>query len=474
MDLVTQASCPQKWAGPSVLLSATRESRAVLAASGWFGSLLEWEKRFPGPQVEIMSDSITFTAVGETSFFTERNHFERVQIELILEDGLIETDVFRFLRDFIPAAIIDEISALPDHDAVTVNANRDTHHPDSWAEIGATYVDVPVNTLPSTRGGALPIISATRWARVIKWPAGLLICWSPATGYWEPDQVRWPHHGVPSHKLSALNAMLDSTITTEQRTCNWFNEATAHELYFLQIWTTELETWESRLFRQLAKGDSAYTSLDLPALQRDIGVLAGYLDRVRVSERFYLRRSDISQLVSSVPGLTDIFVEVREKLNVELRQARESLRSAFELLSSVSQGTQAYAAQESQKTQERLNILISTLTAVLFIPSLVAGIYGANIEELDPGSKGSLRELLGLMFALSVSSIGVLSWSRIGQVNLLSGTVLAIGIGLTFAIVIRHGSSPTGIAVGIGGLVLASLLLVALRVVARSRGERSS
>lgn len=246
MDLVTQASEPARWASPSVLVAAVSGTRSVLTSSGWFTSLLAWEARFPAEPTGAVIDGLEDVAVVDA-----------------------------FLRRFVPGVILDELPHLPSHEAVTVNANRDTSSPESWAVIGASFIDVPVNTLPSTRGGSLPIISATRWARVIRWSTGMLVLWTPPLGYWEPDEVRWPHHAVPSRSRDALVAMLNPSASMEDRVLGWFDEATGHERYFLETWTTELETWESRLFAQLAKGADAYATMDLPSLQRDIGVLAG-------------------------------------------------------------------------------------------------------------------------------------------------------------------------------------------------------
>lgn len=58
---------------------------------------------------------------------------------------------------------------------------------------------------------------------------------------------------------------------------------------------------------------------------------------------------------------------------------------------------------------ERLNWLITLFTAVLFVPTVVSGIYGANIEVLSDGAKGSLWELIALMVGLALLSFGLLN-----------------------------------------------------------------
>ncbi|AZI56804.1 hypothetical protein EH165_00070 [Nakamurella antarctica] len=474
MDLVTQSGSPERWLSPSILLAAAFDTRSALASAGWFASLFEWEDRFPGHHVPILIEHLNFEVVGDSTLLTDGGRqFDLVHIEVALDGtpGLPTIDAL--LRQFVPSCILDELPNLPDYAAVTVNSNRDTEAPESWAALGASFIDVPVNTLPSTRGGSLAVISATRWARVVRWNVGLLVVWTPPNGYWNAIDVRWPHHAIPSRKRESLAMMLDDSRTVDARLLDWFREASAHERYFLGTWTTELEVWESQLFAQLARGQQAYSTINLPTLQRDIGVLAGYLDRVRVSQRFYLRRAEVSAVVGGVPGLQDLFNDVQQHLGADLRQARESLRSAFELLSSVSQGAQAYAAAESQKGQERLNKVLTAVTAVLFVPTLVAGVYGTNVRELSPGSSGSLLELFALMFGLSLSSIGVLTWGRAGKPTLWSGTTCVIGLLVTVAVVLRHSSPVAAVLVGLGGPILAVLLALTLQFVTRLSNARS-
>jgi hypothetical protein len=77
MDLLTQASSPQRWVGPSVLLSTTKDSRAFLGACGWFASLLRWENRFPGPPVDIQAGALRFAVVGESAMFTDPHDYDQ-------------------------------------------------------------------------------------------------------------------------------------------------------------------------------------------------------------------------------------------------------------------------------------------------------------------------------------------------------------------------------------------------------------
>ncbi|MGL5829852.1 MAG: CorA family divalent cation transporter [Angustibacter sp.] len=454
MQTVTQAEAPDRWAGPSVLVTVACGDSSVIAASGWFSRLLDWEERFPGPVRQLHRHGLDFGAVGDAGLLVEADPASIVQIEAVLEDSGIDEVTMDLLSIFIPHEIFRELVHLPMHDAVTVNANRDTFCPESWSELGASFIDIPVNTLPSTRGGALPIIAATRWVRVVRWNRGLLMLWSPVSGYWEPGHVRWPHHGIPSRSKQALNSMLGADLTADQRLLLWFQEVIAHEKYFLDAWTTELEHWEARLFQQLAEGDSTYAALELPPLQRDIGVLASYLDRVRASERFFLRRAEVSSLVGHVLNLPELFWQTQSELKIELQQARGSLRSAFDLLSSVSQGAQAYAAAESQKSQERLNALITTVTTVLFVPSLVAAVFGANIRELSPESSGSLPQLFGLMFAMSVASMGALRWVRIGRLGLASVILLGLGASLAAAVYLWRDLRLLALVWGLAWLLL--------------------
>lgn len=432
METLLRSEHPQRWSLPSVRISASKPSgQTALAAAGWHRELLSWEQHWPADGgVSADVGDITLSVLGNPELLTQGDATR--EIEIVLDSSGDLAQYRGLLEATLPKVIFAELESLPDFSEVTINANRELELPPSWHSLQGGLLDLPLNTLPSTRAGSLPLISSTRWVRVIRWNEGILTIWNPAEGHWKHSEVRWPHNGIPSRTREWVRDAQRKHMSPPERLYRWMQDCVRHETYYLQTWEVEVERWESHLFAELASGDQAFETLDIPRLQRDIGVLAQYLTSVRQSQRAYLRRSEVVSLARDVPEVQKILKSAQQTLDSDITHARSSLRAAFELLNTTSQGAQTFATSKSQEATERMNQLITRVTAILFVPSLVAGIYGTNILELSPGSTGSLLELLGLMAGASFVSFGVISWIRLSRVS--SHAVYTLGIGITIVL----------------------------------------
>lgn len=454
MELILKSEHPERWQEPCIFAVLSSAQESLLIASGYFSQLLHWEQRFPGQSVSRKHSGLEFELAGDGILLDTPAKLTSIFIEIVTDSTGKLGNVEPFLRSLLPASFLEEILNLPHREEITIDANRDTEVPNTLTRFNTRFIDVPVNTLPSTRNKE-PLISATRWARVIVWNNGAIIIWSPPVGFWASGHVRWPHNAIPSKTELALRELLNPTLNPASRVRVWFNELMNHEKYYLESWLRELGAWESRIYTKLARGEKAYEVNDLPVLQSELAILADYLDRVRVSERFYLRRAKVSKLIQSIPGLADEFIDTESTLKQNLEDARKSLRSAFDLLGTVAQGVNANLAQKTQQNQDRLHLMIELVTAVLVVPSLVAAIYGTNIRELAPDSLGSIGELIALIISLSIISFGVLAWVKDGKPTLNRAWVVILGSTIFLVAVLRHISWLLSfISIGVGILAI--------------------
>lgn len=433
MELVLQKNDPGKWAGPSVMVSGSSiddsGERSFLGMSGFFLHLADWERKWSDRGSTCRVGNVTMGIQGDIALASAGGgNYDSVELHIITASDEDVDQLAEMLEFILPPHIYDNLWTLPPVNSITVNANRDMVLPDSWVENDVQMVDLPVNSIPSTRSGSLPLIAATRWVRVIAWPKGLMVIWRPPVGQWGQDEVRWPHNAVPSRSGNYLQECTEHHVEPERRVNRFFCDTIIHEEYFLGSWFTEIETWETHLFNELSTGESGFQSLDLPRLQRDLGTLADYLARARLSQRFYLRRAEVSELVRRRPDVVEMFCAVSGTMDQKISDGRISLRASFELLNTASQGAQAYAAERNQKASERLNVMVTTVTAVLLVPSLVASVYGANVRELAPDARGSVPLLLVLMLGLSTTSFGAIGVIRHARVRAFDVTLICLGL----------------------------------------------
>lgn len=152
-----------------------------------------------------------------------------------------------------------------------------------------------------------------------------------------------------------------------------------HEKYFKDSWLGELEFWQDAAFTWFTK---PLTLRDVAGLRDELGLLSQYVTSIRWTERAVKRRHDEAGLASSYPDIGRVLLEETDSLSKTLPLMRRGLTESFEILSTISQRVQEEEAEKSRESTERLNWLITLFTAILFVPTIVSGIYGANVSTL--------------------------------------------------------------------------------------------
>ena len=409
MGVTTRGDEPDLWRGPSILVSGDDSNgRAVVAASNYRLRLARWENRWAaGSEVDVGGHVVE--AHGATSLLAHPSQMTDVEVDVVC-DGSEERDaVWPALEHLIPGAVLGGLQRLPPVGSVPISANQDLAVPPEWQTCGARAVDLLVTTLPSRRESRdLPVITCHRAVRVVSWHHGVLALWQPPGGAWQDDQVRWPHHGVPSRSPAWYQTASLRHRDGRQRLEQWLQDTLHHEQYHLSNWLLELERWEHQIFRELASGSSTFDELAIPELQVNLGLLAEHLDHCRRAARTWRRRREESDALRRWGGVSDAVDQFVDAQQASLASCRSHLHEAFSLFSSTAQAAQASTASTAQAQSERLNTLLTVIATAFLVPTLVAGVYGANVKEIASGTRGSLWQMLALMGLFSLGTIGLM------------------------------------------------------------------
>jgi Mg2+ and Co2+ transporter CorA len=157
-----------------------------------------------------------------------------------------------------------------------------------------------------------------------------------------------------------------------------------------------LESWELDFYRREDSAERA-TLIDLRGLQAEFRRRLNALNQPRHKAEhawFYG--------VTDVPAAERVDILVDRSLK-DLRELSEELRSAFDIVQSQSTARQLALAQRQQDQTKGLQQKLELITAVLLVPTLVAGIFGANTYL--PGKE----QTLGFELMLVLMVVGAVS-----------------------------------------------------------------
>lgn len=404
---------PELWRGPGVLfsVSATGSEGAFARIAGPRSRIAAWEQRWEAapqsflPSVDVRDDGdadllAAFRAADDVSGWS-------FELDVSWNDDSERQAAFEAMGELLPSRLFRLVASLPELDALSINENRQVPLGEEFGDLGVRVLDMPINSLPSTRRRTRDLVLGVRWVRLILLQHGLIALWHPVSdGNWVGSKVPWPHNAVPSRAKDALKQLRSSHIEPADRQAMWLADAMTHERYFNASWVSELEQWQDDAFQWLT---NSLTLGDVTSLREDLGLLSRYLTAARWTQRALVRRVQETRLDEVYPRCAEALRDTAEKMAAEMPSMRRNLAESFDILSTISQRVQEEAANEANAASERLNWLITLFTAVLFVPTVVSGIYGANIEVLADGAKGSFWELIALMVGLALLSFGLLN-----------------------------------------------------------------
>ena len=411
------ASAPDLWAGPSFLYSTGRYGDWRLLAGGWRYRCTDWERRFADAALTEADDADTpwgWPAHVLTGPATTGNGCEELEVILDGPDYLAMSGLAHALRAVLGDDAATDLMALPPPGATSITRNRPLA---ADSTTGLRVADLRFSTLPYGHGNAdRPIQFASRWLRLAATENAIVSLWAPLEGHWQPEHVRWPHHAVPSRRVTSIRTAARPA-TAATRIAAILGDCLEHEAYYLDTWQMELEAWEANVYSSLAEGESVLRGVDLSdPVRARAGTLATFLSRTEFDLRALRRRLDVEDLFDGEeiqqvvrPGLDR--ATTTQTHNQRLR------REAFSLLTSIAAGEQlqatrdqADAADAQRQATEALQQTIAWVTALLLAPTIVIGIFGANIVQFAPDSRGTLPQLGQWAVLASGLSMTILWW----------------------------------------------------------------
>lgn len=411
------SEAPELWAGPSFLWSTGREGGWALLAGGWRHRGTEWEGRFA--DAGLVEGAETETPWGWSAhLFTSPDGGPgsgSQELEVILDASYLDLPGLpEALVAVLGTDATAELIALPRPGGTSITRNRPLV---VASTSGLRVADLRFSTLPYSHGDIdRPVQYASRWLRLAASAEAVVLLWAPPEGHWEPEHVRWPHHAVPSRRVDSLRVAARPAPPTT-RLARILGDCLEHEAYYLDTWQMELEGWEANVYSSLAEGEAVLRGVDLSdRVRARAGTLATFLSRTEFDLRALRRRLDVEPLFDA----EEIRRTVQPGLDRSTRTqtANQRLRrEAFSLLTSVAAGEQlqatrdqADAADAQRQATEALQQTIAWVTALLLAPTIVIGIFGANIVQFAPDSAGTLPELAQWAVLASGLSMAILWW----------------------------------------------------------------
>lgn len=446
-SIESKADAPSLWRGPGLVFSVSQPGGQHFAqVGGPRARIAAWEGRWAEPGRSFLP-TIDRLTVGDRDIparFQSSDSGEAFSFEVDVSwnDEDEAEAAMQLLAEVLPTRLYELVVSLPALNAESINENRAVRADRAYFDLRATVLDIPVNSLPSTRQRSRPLVPGTRWVRLIMVRNGLIALWHPVGTGWVDDRVPWPHNAVPSRTHEHLHDMRTGHLSEAERQARWIDDLVTHEAYFGETWLSELEFWQDDAFQWLTED---LTLDDVTLLREDLGILSTYLNSMRWTQRAKQRRVKESGLTESNPGCAEKLRASAAELDRGLAEKRMRLTESFGILSTISQRVQEDAANRARETSERLNRLITVFTAVLFVPTMVSGIYGANISGLADGARGSLSELIALMLGLALISYGLLSSITRRWVDCILGVLCGSATVLVFEIPARVLGQPVSV-----------------------------
>lgn len=417
------------WKGPGLLFSVSKETdgRAYTRIGGPRGRIATWEHRWPTPG-PVFGPSVTSLDSGNQELVAEFRESELVEtfsfeLDLSWNDAAEFEAAMRMADSLLPRRLFELVRNAPQPDVDSVNENREIRMEHFVPELDPKIIDIPINTLPSTRRRSRRLVLGTRTVSIIFLKNGIISLWGPNVQQsWDPTNVFWPHNAVPSRRKDYLFKIIDGPVAPERRQTALIEDVATHELYFNASWTAELEHWQDSAFQWLTE---SMTEGDVDELRADLGLLSRFLTATRWTHRSFMRRPQETDLAGNYCASSTVLRQSAGEIERSLSDMRHSLNESFGTLSTISQRLQEDGAARGRAASERLNRLIVLFTTVLFVPTVVSGVYGANIKSLADGARGSLAEVLVLMGGSALFSFGALAVlqhrTAVGSVGIFSG-----------------------------------------------------
>lgn len=472
---VRQSARPEAWNGPTFVYRPT--SKGALFLGGWRQRVTQWDhgkdllstdQRTDDLPKDWSYSSLTCNEPDDTSAISEAS-ISNGFLEFVLPTGEESVDpLWDLAGNLLGLDDSQPLKSLPEIGSTSGTSNRPLSE-DCKASLnkGIHVADLRFTAMPNSHGDRSRRLQyATRHVRLLRSEKALVAVWDAPIGSWDPAVVTWPHHAVPGLDHQTLQALACSKNTAESlRT--FLLQCLKHEAYFLKAWRSELDHWESWIFTAMAEGSAVLRDLELgPDVRGRAGALSSYLNAAQLDLRTFERRLSVEPLLNDQSKDTDLLNVLTESQTL-LSDNQGDRREAQTLLASLAAGEQLQAARDQVEAAERqakatarLEATLLWLGALLLLPGLIVGIYGANLRELDPSVEGSIPmlalwtllacSLFALIAGFLISPRGRSPWimAALGVTAIVTALLSALTTGTLIAWLLAAGVAVTWLFAG--------------------------
>jgi hypothetical protein len=260
-----------------------------------------------------------------------------------------------------------------------VEAVLDLHVP-TIADRTEDYDYVVESSAPSVQ-------RCTRRLRIITVPGTSLLVWherqfdtSEPLDAWNPEDQRGRFQGFAPVRSLGRPA-----------------DVAEHVSICLRHASTASLAWSRRLSVQLARGQGMFDQVKVDELQAELGSIGSAIALADISVRNSLLRLSEEPRAADLKAWQSHF----DNLAVQVQEDQEQYSKNLNRLSSLALGVQSHL-RESQGRGFAL------ITALVLLPSLVIGVFGANLAALSSGAKASPADLVVWIIASSVITLSLL------------------------------------------------------------------
>lgn len=300
-----------------------------------------------------------------------------LEIELVNLTAATRDEALAVLRFALGDDVVAEAVAQAGDRAFTPWAwHKPLELPPALTDSGASGFDLRLATLH-----VYELAYAQRGVRMLIADRWLITLWGEPVG---DDWVEYEgHHALPGH-YERDYAGRTAVVGTDghARAARYLQDIHWHHLWASNVLGARLEAWEAR-FYAAAAGDPESSAAAMRDLQNELARVGAFLSDLRLATRTMRRRAPYAYFPQSIKPET---AAVCRELAEEVRGHGGDIRDGFALLTSVASARQTEIATERQTRDRDFQAAVQFIAAIILVPTLVVGAYGANVVGL-PGAQ---------------------------------------------------------------------------------------
>jgi hypothetical protein len=248
----------------------------------------------------------------------------------------------------------------------------------------------------------LTVYCASRRLRLLEGPRLRLWLWDLRTDVlWDAQRLAGSYQAFP-----AVREALTDTSDPDALAGARLRDVAQHMWFCLEHLEAHLSQWQAMLMYQLSTAHDREKSSSLKEIQRSLGEIGAAATLMDLAIR-----ADTLRLAEDFAADTPrnrAWAEQLTRLRARVGNLRSPLGDAASQFTAVAQGELLTLSEDNRTRTEHFQRLASLVAALVLIPGLVIGVYGSNLSELTPDSRGNLHDLVLLVLVAIVLSVFLL------------------------------------------------------------------